>query len=114
MSRRRLERRRLTEERFPLLTNLIVCHFNEDFVILYGSLDAALAAAGRAGSLEHRQAVLNEWRGWNATVGAVNDIRPLLEDGFAIRGLFDEAIGARNFMNRIYDELIVGVRAEMQ
>lgn len=114
MSRRRLEQRRLAEERWPLLANLLVCHFNEDFDILYGSLDAAFAAAVSDGSVEHRRAVLKEWRDWNTTVGAVNDVRPLLDDGFGVALFFKEAIDARNFMNRIYDELLVGVKAQTQ
>ena len=95
-----------------MLTNLMACHFNEDFNILHGSLDRALAAAARDGPLEHRRAILKEWRNWNSTEGAVDDIRPLLEDGFAVALLFKQPIDARNFMNRVYDELICGVRVE--
>jgi len=87
----------------------MACHFNQD-----GSLEGAFAAAARDGSLEHRRAILKEWRDWNASAGAVDDIRPLLEDGFAVDLCFKEAIGARNFMNRVYDELLVRVKAETQ
>jgi hypothetical protein len=102
----------MAEERWPLLANLMACHFNEDFDILYGSLEGALAAAARDGSLAHRQAILKEWRDWNAAEGTAHDIRPFLEDGFAVDLLFETTIDARNFMNRLYDELISGVRAE--
>ena len=95
-----------------MLANLIVCHFNEDFELLYGSLEGALAAAARDGSLEHRRAVLKEWRDWNGTEGAVHDIRPFLEDGFGVACAFKAPVDARNFMNSIYDGLIRGVRAE--
>jgi hypothetical protein len=84
-------------------------HSNQD-----GSLEGAFAAAARDGSLEHRRAILKEWWDWNASAGAVDDIRPLFEDGLAVDLFFDEAIDARNFMNRLYDELLVRVKAEPQ
>lgn len=114
MSRRRLEQRRLAEERWPMLASLLACHFNQDYRVLYGSLDGAFTAAACNGSLEHRRAVLKEWRDWNATVGAVHNVRPLLNDGFGVDLFFKEAIDARNFMNRVYDELLVGVKAQTQ
>ena len=113
MSRRRLERRRIAEERWPLLANLMACHFNEDFNILYGSLDGAMAAAAGDGSVEHRRAILKEWRDWNDSEGSAVDIRPFLEDGFGVHLLFKTALDARNFMNRVYDDLLSGVRAEL-
>ncbi len=112
MSRRTLERRRLAEERWPQLANILACHFNQDFDILYGSLAGAFSAAARDGSLEYRRAVLREWRDWNNSEGAVNDIRPFLDDGFAIALLFKTPLDARHFMNRFYDEVLVSVKAE--
>jgi len=112
MGRRRQEKRKFAEERWPLLSNLMICYFNQDFDILYGSLDGAVAAAARHGSLDHRRAVIKEWRDWNVTEGTVDDIRPYLIDGFSIDVLFKRSIDARNFMNRLYDGLIEGVRAE--
>lgn len=112
MSRKRRERRLLAEERWPLLANLMGCHFNQDYDILHGSLEGALSAAAQGGSLEHRRAVLKEWRDWNATEGAVDDIRPFLDDGFSVDLLFKSALDARTFMNRIYDELLASVKAE--
>ena len=102
----------MARERWPLLANLMGCHFNEDYAILYGSFDGALAAAAGSGSLEHRRAILKEWRDWNATSGRADDIRPLLENEFAVALFFKKPIDARNFMNRVYDELISRVRAE--
>lgn len=114
MSKRRLEQRRLAEERWPLLASLLACHFNQDYKILYGSLDGAFAAAVCNGPLEHRRAVMKEWRDWNATVGAVHDVRSLLDDGFGVDLFIKEAIDARNFMNQIYDGLLAGVKAQTQ
>ncbi|MGQ2977571.1 MAG: contact-dependent growth inhibition system immunity protein [Sphingopyxis sp.] len=112
MGRARQERRKFAEEQWPLLSNLMACYFNQDFDIIHGSLTGAINAALHDGSLEHRRAVLKEWRDWNASEGAVNDIRPSLHDGFSVAIWFDEPIDARNFMNRIYDGLMERVRAE--
>jgi hypothetical protein len=90
----------------------MACYFNQDFGILYGSLDGAITAAAQDGSLAHRQAVLKEWRDWNVSEGAVDDIRPSLDDSFSIDIWFKRPIDARDLMNRLYDRLIEGVRAE--
>jgi hypothetical protein len=112
MSRKSLERRRLASERWPLLSDLLGLHFNQDYELLWGSLDGAMAAAGRDGPLEHRRALLKEWRDWNASEGAVDDIQPFLQDGFGVDLLFESPLAARKFMNRLHDELLVGVKAE--
>ncbi len=112
MARKTQERRKLAEQRWPLLSNMMACHFNQDFAILYGSLEGAIAAAVQDGSFDHRRALLKEWRDWNVTEGAVDDIRPFLEDGFSTDIWFKEPIDARHLMNRVYDGLMEGVRAE--
>lgn len=112
MARRRLERSKAAREQWPLLSNLMVCHFNEDCHLLYGSLSGAISSATSEGSLDYRRALLKEWRDWNMSEGAVDDIRPFLDDGFGIAVRLDTPVEARNLMNRLYDELMAGVRAE--
>ena len=73
MGRRRQERRKVAEERWPRLLNLMASYFNQDSDILYGSLEGAIAAASRDGSLDHRKGVLKEWRDWQFVEGAVVD-----------------------------------------
>jgi hypothetical protein len=90
----------------------MAAHFNEDFNIEYGSLEGAMNAATRTGSIEYRQAVLQEWRDWNTSEGTKDDIRPFLHDGFGVAVLLRKPIDGRNFMNRVHDGLIEGVRAE--
>ena len=90
----------------------MACYFNQDFDILYGSLEGAIAAASRDGSLDHRRAVIKEWRDWQLVEGAVDDIRPSLDDSFMIDIWFKQPIDARNLMNGLYEGLIEGVRAE--
>jgi hypothetical protein len=114
MSRRTRERRLEAHERWPLLTNLIGCYFNQDYALLYGSLAGALTAAARDGSLDHRRALLKEWRDWNGTEGAMNDIRPFLYDGFGVDVLLKLPIDGRNLMNRLYDEILAVVKQETE
>ena len=69
-------------------------------------------AASRDGPLEHRRAILKEWRDWNATEGAGDDIHPFFLGGLGVAVRFDQPIDGRNFMNRIYDSSIERMRAE--
>lgn len=78
---------------------------------MYGSFEGALERAVTDGPLEHRRAILTEWRDWKATEGEAEDIRPLL-DAFGVDVFFRTPEDAKNFMNRIYDELLGGVKAE--
>ena len=112
MGRKRQEKRKLAERRWPLLSNLMACYFHQDLDVLYGSLEGAITAAVQAGSIDHRRAILAEWRDWNASEGAVIDIRPFLEFGFSVDLLFKQPIDARYLMNRLYDGLMESVKTE--
>jgi hypothetical protein len=111
MSRATLERRRSAQERWPNLANLLGSYFSQDLEIIDGSLTGALDAAVRDGTPEHRRAILEEWRSWNMSEGAVYDIRPFLGDGFGVEVYFETMREARAFMNRIYDGLKSSVSA---
>ena len=87
-------------------------HLHEDFDIVCGSLEGAINDATSSGQPEHRKAVIKECRDRNISEGVKDDIRPFLHDGFGVAVLLRRPIDGRNFMNRIYDGLIAGVRAE--
>jgi len=113
MSRRTLERRRAARERWPNLANLLTCYFNQDYNLLYGSIGGAFAAAMAEAPLELRRTMLREWRDWQAVEGLNNeDLRRFVNDGFGVDLYFKKPLDARNFMNRVYDEMIASVRAE--
>ncbi|WP_066803885.1 contact-dependent growth inhibition system immunity protein [Sphingomonas asaccharolytica] len=105
MSRATLERRRIAEERWPNLANLLGSYFSQDFESIDGSLTEAIDAAALDGTPEHRRVILEEWRDWNLSEGIVDDIRSLLGDGFGVEVHFETPREARIFMNRIYDSL---------
>jgi hypothetical protein len=113
MSRATRERRNRIEEHWPWLANMMACYFNQDFHSLYGSLDGAMKGAASDGSTEHRRGILKEWRDWNASDGAIDDIRPQL-DAMGVDLLFKSALDARVFMNRVYDELLSAVKHDTE
>ncbi|MGW8202038.1 hypothetical protein ACWGM0_05745 [Sphingomonas bisphenolicum] len=90
----------------------MACYFNEDFDLLYGSLDGAVAASAKDGSLDHRRAILKEWRDWNSSVGAATDLQPELKRCFPIAVRFRNPTDARHLMDGIHDRLIEGIRDE--
>lgn len=112
MSRRRRELGLLATHRWPLLANMMACHFNEDYALLHGSLGGAIAASAADGSTDHRREIVREWWDWNSSQRAVDDIRPFLKYGFRVAIEFKTALEARHFMNRVHEELTTGVRAE--
>jgi len=113
MSRQSRERRRLADERWPNLSNILACFFNEDYDLLYGSLEGAFSAAAQDGNIEYRRSILKEWRDWNMGEGSVDDIRPFLKDAFSIAIRFKEPIDARNFMNKLYETIITTIKYEI-
>ncbi|WP_390902354.1 contact-dependent growth inhibition system immunity protein [Sphingomonas bisphenolicum] len=112
MKRGKQQQRDFAEQRWPLLSNLMACYFNEDFDLLYGSLDGAVAASAKDGSLDHRRAILKEWRDWNSSVGAATDLQPELKRCFPIAVRFRNPTDARHLMDGIHDRLIEGIRDE--
>ena len=90
----------------------MLCHFNEDYDLLYGSLQGAISHAVSDGSVEQKRALLTEWRDWNNSDGAENDIRPILNEGFSVAVFFKQPSDARGFMNGIYDGLLDSVKAD--
>lgn len=108
---RRDDLRQQAEERWPNLVNLLTCNFNEDFGVLYGSLEGAVDNAAREGPTTYRQAVLREWRDWQRIEGAADDVRkPLERMGVALH--FRKPNDARQFVTELHDRLVEQIRFE--
>ena len=112
MSRKTREIRLESEERWPTLRQVLCCNFDEDWDRLYGSPAGAVDAAIADYPLPVRQQALKEWRDWNADKGAQYDPRDAVNDGLGVNVLFNKPEEARQFMNLVYDKLIVSVRSE--
>lgn len=111
MSRKSREKRLETARRWKALADLLSGYFGQDFWMRFDSFEAARMAA--VASLDHRarKQVAVEWWDWNATAGAVADIRAALAH-LGIEPPFDTAVEARKFMNQTYDALILAVRSK--
>jgi hypothetical protein len=55
---------------------------------------------------------MKEWREWNATEGAVEDIRRPLADGFSVAVHFKKRADARECMDQVYEAFQTRVKEE--
>lgn len=106
------ERRAVAQERWPLLSQVLGGYFHQDYDVVDGSVEGALAKAMGDTTLDQKQMLLREWWNWNQAEGATDDIRRFLDHGFGIALHFETPVDARNFMNGIYDSFIRSVRQE--
>jgi CdiI immunity protein len=112
MSRKTREIRLEAEERWPTLYQFLGAYCHQDWPEEYGSPESAVDAAVSDYTLQMRQKALKEWREWNSTQGSDFDPRAAVNDGFGVCVYFKEPTDARQFMNMVYDKLIVSVRKE--
>ncbi|MDC8753067.1 contact-dependent growth inhibition system immunity protein [Erythrobacter sp. sf7] len=112
MSRKTRDIRLEAEGRWPTLYQFLGAYCHQDWPEDYGTPEAAVDAAIADYLLPIRQQVLQEWRDWNSTRGAEYDPRSAVNDGFGVDVCFEKPSDARQFMNMVYDKLIVSVRNE--
>jgi len=63
--------------------------------------------------LDGRQLILKEWQDWNRSSGWKPDVANLINDAFGLQRDFSSEAEARQFMNDMYDKVIVSVRTEL-
>ncbi len=112
MSRKTRQLRIEAEERWPTLQQFLASYCHEDWPEFYGTPENALNVGIAEYPLKERQQFLREWRDWNMTAGAKDDVRDLVNVGFGVNIFFKHQIDARHFMNMVYDKMIVSVREE--
>ena len=61
-----------------------------------------------------RQAIVRQWRDWNAVEASQHDPRLAINDGLGVNILFESPKAGRHFMNMVYDKLIVSIRKEVE
>lgn len=112
---RATRRRRLdAEERWPHLYKFLGAYLHQDWPEDSGTPEAAVDLAIAEHSLEERQAVARQWWNWNAIEGSKADPRPAINDGLGIEVWFETPLEARQFMNAVYDKIIVSIRKEVK
>jgi len=109
VSRTHLEHRRLAEQHWPNLSQLLGAYFGQDVFHEFDTLPSARRAAVAGYDLDGRKQVVREWVGWNRQVGAGASIRAAL-DAYGVELDFDSEAEARNVMNDLYDALVVDIR----
>jgi hypothetical protein len=112
MSRSTRERRLEAEELWPNLRQFLRRYFHPNWVIEFATVEAALDQAIPDCPLERREAIIGEWRDWNARKGWSSTLHLKLGHSLGVDIPFDQDVTARRFMNRIYDRLVESVRAE--
>jgi hypothetical protein len=112
MSRKSRERWLEAEEWWPALQQFLSCYLHQDWPDDHGSPEKAIDAAICENPLDFRQAVAREWCDWNATRGGQYDPRAEINDGFGVEVAFENPDEARQFMNSVYDKLVVSIRRE--
>lgn len=111
MSRASRQKRLEPIHEWPALAELLSTYFGERFWMQFSAYGAARQAAVESLSHRERKQVATEWWRWNASAGAVNDVRaPIAHLG--VEPPFDSPLEARKFMNEIYDALIVAIRSK--
>lgn len=112
MSRKSYRLRGEAEERWPALYQFLACYCHEDWPELHGTLEGAIDAAIAGARLEGRKQVAREWWAWNANAGASEDLRAIVNRGLGVKRHFRQPIEARQFMDMVYDKLVLSIRAE--
>jgi hypothetical protein len=109
MSRAILERRRQAEKRWPMLHQLLGAYFCQDVFVEFETLAQARRAAVIGFDLGDQKRIATEWWDWNRAVGASSLLCEHL-DAYGVELDFESDAEARQFMNEIYDALIVEIR----
>ena len=98
-------------EQSPALRDFLCGLFHEDTRAIYGSDEAALDEGIEERPVEQLKTLLVEWRGWMDRIGWKDgEVVRALQDGLGVNRVFRDGEAARNFMNNIYDRMIVAVR----
>ena len=100
------------QERWPHLWQFLGSYLHQDWPEIHGTPQAAIELAIRDYPLEARQQVATEWWDWNVREGSSFDPRPAIREGLGVNIEFETSMEARQFMNRVYDWVIVSIRRE--
>jgi hypothetical protein len=114
MGRATRQRRIDAQERWPDLYQFLAAHPHRDWPDDSRTPEAAVDLAISEHGLEQRQSIARQWWDWNAVEGSDADPRPAINDGLGVEVSFDTPREGREFMNSVYDKLIVSIRQEVK
>ncbi|MEO1167434.1 MAG: hypothetical protein AAFW97_01855 [Pseudomonadota bacterium] len=108
----REKRRRLADERWPEMSNLLACHLGQDWPEEYGDRFSAIDGAMKDYPLDYRQLVAKQWRNWIAQLDSESSVKEYLNDYFGINIYFKSEFEAVEFADEIYRRLIDSIKDE--
>lgn len=92
-----------------MLYQLLGAYFGQDVFFEFETLPEARQAAVGGFDLVDKKKLATEWWNWSSTISAAGDVRAYL-NACGVELDFESEQEARQFMNDIYDALIVGIR----
>ncbi|ODT01147.1 MAG: hypothetical protein ABS49_02570 [Erythrobacter sp. SCN 62-14] len=104
--------RKEAEDRWPNLKNFLECYLHQDWPVDDGTLENAVDRAVVETPLSALKSVASEWWQWNSSAGSAPDPRRQINDGLGVNVHFQTPFDARQFMNLVYDKLIVAIRKD--
>jgi hypothetical protein len=111
MSRQNRERRLEAQDRWPSLTAWLVEFFGFGVFHRFDTLVAARAAAVSSLDVGRKKQMASEWWDWNSCFGTRQNLPEYL-DAYGVDLDFGTDDEVRQFMNEIYDELVVAIRQQ--
>lgn len=114
MNGRRARFREEMERRFYRLSQFFGCYFHQDFDIIHGSVEDALAAAIADHSVELRQQVRRELRAVMDEYPDPKVLAAVLGDGLGVCFYSTEPGWARGFTEMVERELLASIKAHFE
>jgi hypothetical protein len=104
--------RKEAEDRWPSLKSFFQAYLHEDWPVDDGTPENAVDRAISETPLSTLKSVASEWWQWNSSAGSAPDPRRHINDGLGVNVHFKTPLDARQFMNLVYDKLIVAIRKD--
>lgn len=92
-----------------MLHQLLGAYFGQDVFFEFETLPQARRAAVSGFGLDDQKQIATEWWNWNQAIGSSSLLREHL-DAYGVELDFESDADARQFMNEIYDALIIEIR----
>ncbi|MEE4339446.1 contact-dependent growth inhibition system immunity protein [Erythrobacter sp.] len=104
--------RKEAEDRWPNLKAFLQGYMHEDWPVDDGTPENPVDRAVAETPLSALKSVASEWWQWNSSAGSAHDPRRQIHDGLSVNVHFKTSLEARQFMNLVYDKLIVAIRKD--
>lgn len=104
--------RKEAEDRWPNLKAFFQGYLHEDWPVDDGTPENAVDRAITETPTDQLKLVTSEWWDWNACSARAPSLERQITDGLGVNVNFKSSAEAREFMNALYDKLIIAIRKE--